>query len=354
MTFPFNRAQWFGLVTAAPIPAAYIGARWFPFQDVASDELVTHIKLARNPLAPYVSLDAEIPKVPEDVYKTIKASIAYIRYEKEFSEKDLRIFNEIGSGEASLVTQGQRERRRQIQNYAELLSQAVDSTIEKQRMDLIFSGTIDNSWEDDRKYELTITFPGVHSWDSTQLTSNKYWDQSSSDPITDLEKMIKTIQDASSVRPGVMIVSTDILLTLAKNANFIALWNASRGAGAEATALTRVQAANFVSEALDLEVVEYTAQYTKIAINKSTGEPYVRRYDMVDAKKMALLPNAPLGDTATSPDEENGWRPGRYTWGPLRSWRPPRVYVVGAGQNCMVRCNFPDQILHAQVLNAEV
>ena len=354
MTFPFNRPQWLGLVRAAPIPADYIGERWFPFRDVASDELVAHIKLSRNPLAPYVALDAEIPQIPEDVYKTIKTSVAYIRYRKEFSEKSLRIFNEIGVGEASLITQGQAERRRQIMNYAELLSQAVDSTIEKQRMDLIFSGAVTNEWEPDRKAVVDIVFPGVWSWGKNDLYGKKYWDQTSSDPIIDLEVFIKRIQDAESVRPGVLIVSTDVLLTLARNTNLIALWNASRGAGAAATARTRVQAANFVSEALDLEVVEYTAQYTKISYKKSTGEPVITRHDMVDAKKIALLPTAAMGDTATSPDEENGWRPGRYSWGPIRSLKPPRTYEVGAGQNCMVRCDFPARIGHARVLNAEL
>lgn len=354
MTFPFNRPQWFGLVRAAPIPAEYIGARWFPFQDVASDELVNHIKLARNPLAPYVALDAEIPQIPEDVYKTIKSSIAYIRYRKEFSEKSLRIFNEIGVGEASLISQGQAERRRQIQNYAELLAQSVDSTIEKQRMDMIFEGQVDNTWEDDRKFLLTITFPGVFSWTMADLYGTKYWDESGSDPIADLKKFIKRIHDSSSVRPRVLILSTDILWTLASNSSFVALWVATRGAGASPTSMTPVQASAFLGEVLSLEVVEYTAQYTKIAINSSDGTPYINRFDMVDAKKIALVPATPLGDTATSPDEENGWVPGRYTWGPIRSLKPPRTYEVGAGQNAMVRCNFPDQIGNARVLLSEV
>lgn len=352
--FPFNRPQWLGLVRAAPIPANYIGQRWFPFFDVASDELITHIKLSRNPLAPYVALDAEIPKIPSDVYQTIKTSIAYIRYKKDFSEKDLRIFNEVGTGEASLISQGQRQRRAEIVNYAEILSQSVDSTIEKQRMDLIFSGQVDNTWEPNRKYILTITFPGVHSWGVTDLEGGVYWDQTGSNPITDLKRFIKRITDASHVRPRVLILSTDVLWTLSENANFIALWNASRGAGAAATALTTVQAANFVSEALNLEVIEYTAMYTQITYDATSAEPIITSYDMVDAKKIALLPAEALGDTATSPDEENGWRPGRYSWGPIRSQYPPRTYQVGAGQNAMVRCTFPSRIGHARVLNAEV
>lgn len=354
MAFPFNRPQWLGLVREAPIPAGYIGQRWFPFEDVASDELIQNIRVSRNPLAPYVALDTEIPMIPENVYKEIRTHIAYIRYKKVFSEKDLRIFNEIGVGEASLITQGQRERRRQIQDYAEMLSQSVDSTIEKQRMDLLFSGTIDNSWEDDRKYLLSIVFPGILSWDSTDLTATAYWDQTSSDPIADLKMMIKQIWDGSSIRPAVIIISTDVLWTLASNSNFVALWNASRGAGAAATSLTPTMARTFLAEALNLEVIEYVAQYTKITLNATTGEPYVRRYNMVDAKKIVLLPDMPVGNTSTSPDEENGWLPGRYAWGPIRSTHPPRTYEVGAGQNCMVRCNFPDRIGYAQVLNAEV
>lgn len=354
MTFPFNRPQWLGLVRAAPIPAGYIGQRWFPFRDVASDELVAHIKLSRNPLAPYVALDAEIPQIPEDVYRTIRTSVAYIRYRKEFSEKSLRIFNEIGVGEASLITQGQRERRRQITNYAELLSQAVDSTVEKQRMDTLFEGKVTNDWEPDRKAVINIEFPGVWSWGLTDLYGKKYWDQSGSDPIRDLRKFIKRIFDETSIRPGVIILSTDVLWVLATNANFVALWNASRGAGAAATSLTDVMARTFLADALNLEVVEYTAQWTKITYKSATAEPVIERYAMVDPKKIALLPGGPVGDTATSPDEENGWLPGRYSWGPIRSLKPPRTYEVGAGQNCMVRCDFPDRIGWARVLEAKV
>jgi len=354
----FQKPVWDGLIRETDIPKNYIGARWFPDQGVPADELVNDLRLDRNPMAPFVTLDSEIPIIGDNVYQRIRTAVAYIRFRKIWTEKELRIWHEVAANPNSEIAARQLQALEDIRDYANLLSGAIDATKEWMRMSALFEGEVDNSWDTDRKVRIKVTWPGLTKWtDATNLYGTKYWDQSGSDPIQDIGKMIVTVEDTGGVRPGAMIVSRDVLWVLSRNSAVLNLWSSTRGIASanQPTALTMTQVQQFIQELHDVQVILYRAKYS--VITDTSTEPTITKTDMVDDKKIVLLPgDATVGTMAVAPGSARGGAPApraRYTW-VHEALKPPYTVETGVGEHCFPKFTWPKRVLSARVLNSSV
>tara|TARA_Y100000310_G_scaffold291990_1_gene320366 strand:- start:2856 stop:3917 length:1062 start_codon:yes stop_codon:yes gene_type:complete len=325
----FMRAEYLtGIVRTTDVNRNYIGSRWFPRRDSASDEFLTFIQLAENPLAPFVSVDSETPIIPGDIWGQLKGSIAFMRYKARFGERDLRLFTEAPLYQSgnNVLTQLRDEAEAKIMQKVEQLSQSIDAREEWMAINAMLGAvTYDSGTNGNVQFD--VTFPGNFIGTKRQ-TASPLWDGASPTPVQDLINWIGAMDDVANVEPSVMVCSNKVLRELAKDSEIRELWGAQTPTGVTPSAIGPRQVAGALSMIGISEVIAYNAKYT--TRTEATGGGVTRTVTRFLAdNKILLLPDEPLGYMWTAPAEANDWNTGKFAW--TKDHVDPWVVEVGAG-----------------------
>lgn len=344
-----------GIVRSADIPREYIMHRWFPVEPVTADEFEGLVQLDENALAPFVALDAETPRMADDMISSYKWSVAYIRYKKAFKESDLRVFSEPGvSDPNTLAACNAAAQEAKIRRYVDALSASIDATLE-----WIATQAIQGSVAyDDNHAKYSITYPGAYIGASKRKTPAHVWDDSSATVLADLSNWVEEIADETGWDQWVLVASQRVLGVMARDQGVREAWAAAalNPAAASPDSLPPAGPLNiqFVSGAVSFVglagAIRYNARYT----TRTPGygaDTRVKNY-FLDPRDVFLLPyGKPLGRMATAPAMPNGNQPGKFGWSQEKT--DPWVVEVGAGMYAWIdwpptRLNW---VLQARVLN---
>lgn len=345
-----NPMLWTGIVQDLPIPKNYIGTQFLPFRDIPSDKLQWDIFKNENPVAPFVAIDAESPRMEEEIITSAFAEIAYIRFKRAFYEHDLRIIREFGQGPnfdanqpgaMGLMAKAARDR---ITRSAVRLSDSVDARIEWMCINSLL-GSLTVTPNAYSNVSINLTYP-------VQTVTPNYglWsDTANSDPIRDISDwFVDLTYDLVT-----MIAGRKVFSYLERNANlrrqlFV-------GAGITAATLpsliTRRSLETFVEAELGLNSVFYDARYTT---RTDTGTGVTLAYNkFLPDNKVIFLPEEKVGYTGTAPAPQNNYQTGKFAWtedpNAPGAKKDPWVYELGVGFYGLPVLELPQRIIVATV-----
>lgn len=331
-----------GIVRTSPINKKYIHTRVFPFMDCAADELTTWIELDQNPMAPFVSIDAETAKVQGDIYGKLSYSVAYVRNKAVFKQSDIRIFEEVAASQNSVLARMQFGKQAQITKAVRKLSENLDARLEWMAIEAL-TGQIDVS---DGGVIFTINYPGPFTGTAHKRTPGTLWDASGGDPIADLLGWIEEVGEKCGTDPSVMVCSRKVIRMLSDNAAIRQLWFTGQ-AGFEPT-LTPP----FVIDALKMaginEVIIYDAKYTTTTRSTTTGRPAISRSRYLANTDILLLPATPVGNMRTAPGPD-GVQTGKFAWN--KEEIDPWIVEAGAGIYAIPEITDLETWLYATVIS---
>jgi hypothetical protein len=338
-----------GIVRSMDVPVNYMFPRWFPMEDVDADEFESLIMVDQADLAPFVAIDAETPRMPDDIFGSYKWQVAYIRYKKAFKESDLRIFFEPGVNDPNTLTAANaRAAERKIRRYVDALSLAVEA-----RKEWMFAGAIAGSLAyNDEHVQYSVTFDGAYMGASRRKTPGTLWSAANPTIITNLSQWVEEISDETGIDEWVLMTSPKVLGLMSRSADVREAWAAS--------SLNRSQIPDSLNPVMPgsiglaieplgiVDVVKYTAKYT--TRTESAGSVTRTKTRFINDNDLFLLPaNERLGRIATAPAQPNNWRPGKFGWS--KESMDPWVVEVGAGEYAWI--DFPPTN-HNKVLQARV
>lgn|SRR5574337_149702 len=329
-----------GLVSSYPIDTNYIGSRWFPSADVASDEVLLNIEVPENPIAPFVTIDGTAPRDQEELITQIRASVAYIRFKKVFKESELRIFGLRDGNMPTLVGQMQAEAQAKILRHIARLRAAVDSRMEWMAINAL-TGAITY---DDQRVKFSVNFPGIYTGGSTSFTK---WDQAGADPISDVERWMEEMALVTGEQPSVIVGSRTVFRKMAGVTKFQTLATLFARAGNAATTITGGMVKGLLADYLGLEVVPYDARITDRSYDAS-GVPSISKSNILDAKHILLLPASAVGTMQTSPNPIDFGATGLYSW--TEQEQDPWIVSTGVGINAFPEMRWPERVGYIQVL----
>ena len=321
-----------GIVRTADIPKQYIMQNWFPLDPVESDEFEGIVQLDESLLAPFVALDAETPRMPDDLMSSYKWEVAYIRYKKAFKESELRVFFEPGVNDPKTLTAANANAaERKIRRYIDALSQSIDA-----RLEWIAAAAIGGSVAyDDTHVQFSVTYPGAYIG-SKRKTPTTLWNGASPTIMTDLSNWVEEISDETGNDQWILVAPQRVLGVMSRNADVREAW-ASAAMNPAATApdaLPPIGTLNqqFLTGAVSFAgisgVVRYNAKYT--TRTEAYGSATRVKSDFITNSDIFLLPAAqPLGRMATAPAKPNNYQQGKFGWTAERE--DPWVVEVGAG-----------------------
>ncbi len=330
-----------GLVDSYPIDQNFIGSRWFPFADVASDELLLNINVPEKPIAPFVTLDSEAPRDQEEILAQMRTSLAYIRFKKVFNESDLRIFG-LRDGvqdNPTLVGQMQSEARAKILRHVARLNDAVQARLEW----LAISALRGQITYDDTRIKFSVSFPGVYTGGTTSFTK---WDQTNANPIRDINRWIEEMAVVTGEDPAVIVAGRKVWRIMAESTALQNLFTTWRGGGT-ATDMGPALLSSMFNDYFNLERVTYDARITSRTYS-ATGVPAVSRDRILDEKYIMILPAGPAGRMATSPNPIDFGGTGLYSW--TQQHQDPWITEIGVGINAFPEFIWPERVAYIQVL----
>ena len=330
-----------GLVRSYPIDTNYIGSRWFPFEDVASDELVLNIEVPENVMAPFVTLDGEAPRDQEELITQMRTSLAYIRFKKVFLESDLRIFGlrEGAQDNPTLITQMQSQARAKILRAIARLRQAVETRLEW----LAISAMTGSITYDDQRVKFAINFPGIYTGGGTAFTK---WDQNNADPITDINRWVEEMGLFTGEDPGVIVAGRKVWRTMSETGELQNLFTTWRGGGSP-SAMGPGLLNTMFNDWFNLERITYDAKITQRTYNAG-GVAALTRSRILSEKHILILPSSQLGTMATSPNPIDFGNTGMYSW--TQNHQDPWIVETGVGINAFPNFVWPERAAYIQVL----
>jgi len=311
-----------GIVRSADVPSTYIFDRWFPEEGVDADEFESLVQVDEVHLAPFVAIDAETPRMPDDIMGIYKWSVAYIRYKKAFKESDLRVFFEPGvSDPNSLTAANARASERKIRRYVDMLSQSIDARKEW----LCASAVAGSVSYDDNHAVYSVTYDGAYIGSTKRKSPTTLWSASSPTIVTNLSNWLEEIGDETGHDSWALVTSQKVLGR--------ELWNISsqNPAFVEPDSLNPLQP-RMIAGALGIvgidEVIRYNSKYT--TRTESAGSVTRAKTRFLNENDIYLLPiGMPLGRMATAPAKPNNYQTGKFGWS--KEMTDPWVVETGAG-----------------------
>lgn len=355
-----SRKQITAQVRTADVPVGFVGGTWFPIEAVDSDEFESLILVDEMHLAPFVHIDAETPRMSDDITGAYQWSVAYIRFKKAFKESDLRIFHEPGVTDPNTLTAATATAAEtKIRRYIDNLSVSIDA-----RLEWMFTSAIDGSLAyNDQNVQYTVAYDGAFIG-ANRMVPGTTWEDGAATPVTDLSNWIETLSDEANHDSWTLIGSRKVLGALARNDQIGTAWsvnvanpafeappslNPSATQGVQSTSANTTQ----IQVALGLlginNVISYNTRYSV-----ATGGAYATARDLfrfTDDRDIWLLPTGmDLGRIATAPASPNDYASGKFGW--RKDMEDPWVIEVGAGMYAFI--DFPgtqwNKLLQARVL----
>lgn len=327
------------LVNLVSVPRGYILDRWLPFQDTPTDEVLFHQAFDENPMAPFVAVDAEIPRDQNELLQQVAAEVAYIRVKHEFKESDFRWFQE-GEGQGTgTIARLQADARRRMGEKVVDLRSMVDARLEWLRANAL-QGSIAYSSAD---VNFTLSF-GVPT--GNQITATPLWNVASADVVGDLNDAVKQVEDVSGVTPTNLLISRQRALDLTKNDGLRAMWREIFGSGGgTAFTLANGMVQEIIRNFMGVNMIVYNARTTSRTYTGADGTTIsINQNKLLADNKALLLPDGAVGSTLTSPVPPNlGNGTGLYAWD-YTAEKLPYVHEVGIGINAMPIINDANQL----------
>lgn len=322
-----------GIVRSADVPKQYIMQNWFPLKPVSADEFEGLVQLDENDMAPFVALDAETPRMADDMISSYKWSVAYIRYKKAFKESDLRVFFEPGVNDPNTLTAcNAQAQEAKIRRYIDALSQSIDA-----RLEWIGTQAIQGAIAyDDNHVKYTINYPGAYIGPSKRKTPSTLWNAASPTILTDLSNWVEEIADETGWDQWVLVASQRVLGVMARDTSVREAWAAASMNPAASTADSlppsgplNIQFLNGAVSFVGIQgVIKYNAKYT--TRTPGYGADTRVKTSFLDNRDIFLLPyGTTLGRMATAPAMPNANQPGKFGW--TKEEEDPWVIEVGAG-----------------------
>ncbi len=322
-----------GIVRTADVPKQYIMSQWFPQEPVDADEFEGLVQLDESLLAPFVAIDAETPRMPDDMISSYKWSVAYIRYKKAFKESDLRIFFEPGITDPNhLTARMANAAERKIRRYVDALSQSIDA-----RLEWIATQAIQGSVAyDDGHVVFSVSYPGTFIGSTNRKSPTTLWTGTSPTIVTDLSNWVEGISELTGHDQWTLVLPQRVLGVMARNEDIRELWAAAalNPAATAPGSLAPVGqiGTEMVAGALRLlginQVIRYNAKYT--TRTEAYGSATRTKTSFLETGDIFLLPTGvPLGRMAVAPAKANNYQPGKFGWSTERT--DPWVVEVGAG-----------------------
>ena len=188
-----------------------------------------------------------------------------------------------------------------------------------------------------------MNFPGIYTGGSTSFTK---WDQTTADPIADIERWFEEMSNTTGEQPGVLIAGRKVFRLLAGATKFQSLAALFRGGTTDTTVTSNIVKGLF-SQFLGLEIIPYDALLTTRSYS-AAGVPSVVRSRILDEKHIILAPSSALGVMATSPNPIDFATTGLYSWTKQES--DPWVVENGVGINAFPDFKWPERCGYIQVL----
>jgi hypothetical protein len=300
-----NPRVWTGVVRETPVPADYIFQQFLPFRDVPGDRLEWDILTAENPMAPFVAVDAESPRMDDELIRRAWADIVYIRLKRSLKESDVRIIRELGGAPpTSQAGQMAQAARAKIAREGVRLSNAVDARVEWLRVRALLGSIVVNADSGfGSQVRFTITVPVV-----TRTAATLWTDTANSDPIGDMETWFKDFPFDFAH----MIASREVFFNLSRNQKLLRQMFAGVGGGTDPTRVSVQQVMRLISDELGLEGHRYDAKYTE---RGDTGSAVtITAAPFLPPNKVIFLPREAVGYFATAPAPQNNYQTGKFAW----------------------------------------
>jgi hypothetical protein len=332
---------WTGIIRDLPMPTEMIFADGvLQERDVPSDKLEWDILKQDNPMASFVAIGAESPRVlPPDVIAHAWANSLYIRGKETLDEGDLRALRAFGDApDASLQGAMAAKARANLLRVASRLKNAVAA----RRNWLAVNALLGDVNVTDGQVRFRMQYPVI------SVTANPLWSSvSDSDPTLDIETWFKDLR----YTPTRAYMSRQTMFNLIRNAKLktAMAWDSGSVVSAPAV-IARERVRQWFAAQLGLNVTITDAVYTTSVDN---GEPVnnltTTEVNYLPTNKVIILPDEPVGYLATTPALLNNFQPGFFSWtvDPTApgAVKDPPVYELGAGWYGFPVIEYPNKIM---------
>lgn len=339
-----NPRVWTGVVRDLPIPQEYIGYKFLPERDVPGDKLMWDLIKAENPLAPMISVDAESPRMDDEELITSYADVSYIRFKRTLAASDVRIIRDFGMAPNLSMGANMRDAAMsKITRQATRLSRAIDARMEWLQINALLGGF---SYSPNSLSQLTIS---VNYGVSTQSAGTAWTDHANADPLGDMTSWFQGL----TFTPKTAIMSNVVFNHLAQNAKLVRQFGYEQGmaSGVAPTQVAPGRVQEFFNSFLGMNVMLYNARYTTYTDNGTAKAISLSRF--LPTNVVIFLPDVPVGYTATSPAEQNDFKPGKFAWtvdpNAPGARKDPWLYELGAGMYGLPVIELPSWVIVATV-----
>lgn len=338
-------ATFMGFIQDTPIPADHIGDRLLPYRDVASDQLTWQMVKASAPMAQFMSIGAESPRISDEQIAQGFAEIAKIGIKKALNAQDVRMLLTYGDAPLSpneplsaMRTAAQNNITHQFDRCLEAVRKRVEwARIQTARGLITVTATA----------AMPIGF-SIDYGVSTQTASPLWSSVTTADPIYDIATWTKDL----TYKVDEMLISKTVMWNLQRNSKIrSALYSTTITAG-QPTAVPKDAIANYLSSEFGLRVTVYDAAYTTQSDAGPGGAITQTITRILPSNEAIFLPEGEYGFTATAPAPENDWATGEYGFylDPNDTGRKdPWIYEVVAGIYALPVLTNPTKIIRATV-----
>lgn len=340
-----NPRIWTGVVRDVPIPAEYQMERFLPMRDQAADRIEWDILVSENPMAPFVAVDAESPRMDDELLRKAFADVVYIRYKRQLKEHDVRTLRTLQSGPPALINTPlnamAQAAQDKITRQAVRLSNAVDTSVEWMRVQSLL-GALTVSGDASSRVTFSLTYP------VNTVTAGTLWtDVANADPIADMSTWFQSY----FFNFRYMIASRKVFFNLSRNAKLLRQMFVALGGGTDPTIVSQQRVQNMISSELGLQGITYDA-FRTTRTDSGGSSMTLAASRLLPDNKVIFLPPDPIGYTATVPAPQNNWQTGKFAWVDepgVNVRQDPWTYEMGCGFYGLPVIEQPTKILVATV-----
>lgn len=338
-----NPRYYTGLVQSLKPPTNHIGDRYLPRRGMPGDQIEFEEMLFRSPIAPFVALATESPRLGEGATRHRWADAFYTRFKRSLDERDLRWLRLFGDAPDTTPQGGMAAAaRRRLDKAATDLDEAIENRIEWLQINSL-RGSLIKLADSYSSIEFAITYPVV-----TQ-TANALWsDATNGDPMTDIATWLQGIYWTASR----VITSAKVIWNLQRSAKIRTDLFANTPSGsATRAAVGRNTILEMLRGEFGLEVEVYDAQYTTYTYDGTTPIETPTRF--MPETEFLILPAGEIGTTWEAPAAQNNYATGKFTWidePGVNVKQDPWVTELGEGWYGVPVIQRPQTIIRATVI----
>jgi hypothetical protein len=321
-----NPRLWTGFVNNLPIDQNYSFRQFLNEETVPGDHIMWDILSPENPMAPFVALDAESPRMDGELLQSAMADLVYIRVKRALKESDVSVVRDFSQLDPNNITARSMAQAAQanIARQAQRVNDAVEARLEWLRVNA-FLGAITYSGGGGSNVQFSIQYPV-----RTATATTAWSDTVNSDPILDI---LTAYQANPMVNYTTMIAGREVFFNLMRNQKLMRQMFAGAGTAVDPTLVSENKVFSLINSELGLRAVSYNARYTTRTDSGGTDFALADGR-FLPADKVIFLPAGRVGYFATRPAPQNNYQPGKFAWMDVPGQnRPmdPWLHEIGCG-----------------------